>query len=122
MSLLSWPAVDPARRTVIGRLMGGPVFKSRNDTTPCDDWLTINIPQERSGTNLWVRKAGSAANLPPGLRNSTVGGVMITVKPTPRPEAGTWIDDVRFEGRVLYPNGATANIYDTYSQPEYRRR
>lgn len=107
MRLLAWPAVDAVNR-VSDVFLGEPVLRQTADNTTCNTWLTVAIPQERAGTNQTVRPIGSQDAIPPKLRSSTVGGVVITTRTAATVRAGTWIDAVDFSGRVLYPNDPAA--------------
>ncbi|KXZ53476.1 hypothetical protein GPECTOR_7g926 [Gonium pectorale] len=115
--LVGFPAYDANGRSYIRDFMGPPVFDSRStrDNTTCGGWLNITLPKERTGTDLPVRVVGSAFNMPPRIRFSgtVVGAVVVTVRLPPNEALATWVDDIRFDGRVLYPINNTR--YDGFS-------
>lgn len=104
--LLRYPAVNPNTLRPRPVLLGDPVFSGNTDSTRCLGILQINIPQNRSGTDLPVPLSQSA-HLPRNLRDTLVGGLAVAVRADARPRVATRIDDVRFEGRVLYPVDAS---------------
>ncbi|EFJ43771.1 hypothetical protein VOLCADRAFT_96128 [Volvox carteri f. nagariensis] len=102
IALLPWPAVDEnlfARTDILGE----PIYMDDGTTRPCPSTLSVEIPPERSGINLAVRKNGTQENLPKALRSSAAGGVFINFWIATQFEAVTIVESVRFSGRVLYP-------------------
>ncbi|PNG99732.1 hypothetical protein TSOC_014485, partial [Tetrabaena socialis] len=106
VQLLPWPATAipelPALQPRNGTL-GEPVWNATKDTTACGSELVIRLPSARSGTGEDVPVRGSQDALPPRLRRTAVGGIIITVKEQQAGALPTVIEGVRFSGRVLYP-------------------
>ncbi|PNH09673.1 hypothetical protein TSOC_003666, partial [Tetrabaena socialis] len=106
VQLLPGPATAiPGLRALQPRnvTLGEPVWSAANDTTACGSELVIRLPSARSGTREAVPVRGSQGALPPRLRRTAVGGIIITVKEQQLGALPTVIEGVRFSGRVLYP-------------------
>ncbi|PNW78455.1 hypothetical protein CHLRE_09g396750v5 [Chlamydomonas reinhardtii] len=113
LQLLPWPAVAfgpdlPARRGVLGRPLNVPAAAAAS--TACPRTTSVVLPAKRAGMSIKVSSAGSQEELPRALRGTAVGGVTLLLKaPVTAGDVGrTWVESVRFTGRVLYPRDAAA--------------
>ncbi|KAG2494617.1 hypothetical protein HYH03_007136 [Edaphochlamys debaryana] len=105
VDLLPWPAVHipGLNLTASNATLGEPVWNVSRDVSACGDTTVIPIPAERSGTAEPVPRRGTQEALPPRLRKTAVGGVLITVRAQEKGKAPTTLESVTFTGRVLYP-------------------
>ncbi|KAG2454196.1 hypothetical protein HYH02_001231 [Chlamydomonas schloesseri] len=112
VQLLPWPAVSlgpdlPARRGALGRPIKLPPAAAAS--TACPRTAAIVLPAKRAGMSIKVSAEGSQVALPRALRGTAVGGVTLVLRePATAGDAGrTWVESVRFSGRVLYPRNAS---------------
>ncbi|KAG2432640.1 hypothetical protein HXX76_008980 [Chlamydomonas incerta] len=117
VQLLPWPAVSfgpdlPARRGVLGRPINMPAAAAAS--TACPRTASIVVPIRRAGLGIKVSSEGSQEALPRALRGTAVGGVTLLLKApaTPGDAGRTWVESVRFSGRVLYPKDAA--VYSAF--------
>ncbi|GIL93373.1 hypothetical protein Vretifemale_20774, partial [Volvox reticuliferus] len=112
--LLAWPINPTSPSTpAAGRIsydyLGSPVYNATAnsptgmDPTKCNDALIVTLPPNRAGTLLPVPEWGSQENLPNRLSRTAVAGVEVTVQAPHTPALATFIESIRFKGRVLYP-------------------
>ncbi|GIM13674.1 hypothetical protein Vretimale_16738, partial [Volvox reticuliferus] len=112
--LLAWPINPtspntPATGHISYEYLGSPVYNATTDSptgvdpTKCNDALVVTLPPNRAGTLLPVPEWGSQENLPNRLSRTAVAGVEVTVKAPRTPALATFIESIRFKGRVLYP-------------------
>ncbi len=112
VQLLPWPALSfgpdlPARRGVLGRPIKVPAAAA--SSTACPRTTSIVVPAKRAGMGIKVSAEGSQGALPRALRATAVGGIMILLNaPEVAGDVGrSWVESVRFSGRVLYPKNAS---------------
>lgn len=75
------------------------VYDETRDTTNCGETREINIDQSISHINQPVPSQAD-------LSSKAYGGVLLTFKAAARKGAATYVDEVTFAGRVLYPTRA----------------
>ncbi|KXZ44928.1 hypothetical protein GPECTOR_60g705 [Gonium pectorale] len=115
--LVGFPAYNANGRFCIRDLMGPPVFDScsTRDNTTCSGWLNSTLPKEHAGRRTYscASSIGNASNMQPRIRFSgtVVGAVVVTVRLPPNEALATWVDDIRFDSRVLYPTTRGATGY-----------
>jgi len=97
--------------------LGRVLYNVSKDTTKCQSVLSIRIGPVKSGINIKVPAAGSAANIQPKrLRDRVYAGVLITMQRPPNAglNYGPFVEYVRFQGRAVYP--ADVSIYTPFGR------